>query len=381
MTLLFIQIFNGLVNGAFYALLSLGLAVIFGMLRIVNFAHGALYMLGAFTAYALGERFGLGFWTSVVIAPLSVGVFGMLLERTMIRRLYDLPASYNLLLTFGLTLVIQDGVRLIYGISGQPYAPPPQLSGATNLGFIVFPTFRLFAIVVSVVICLLTWFIIERTRVGAVIRACTENPTITRAFGIDVSLWVTAVFGFGSALAGLAGVLAAPIYSVDPLMGSELIITTFAVVVIGGLGSILGSVITGYAVGVLVAIGSALYPPIANTLIFILMAGLWGLAFTGFPYAIALKTGNPAAVNTSFILFFPFAFLTTSFLPLDSLSGWLQAIAKWNPVTYLLASMRSLLYGGWDFYDIGVGLLAIGIVGTVSMTLAFAALRGRLKRG
>ena len=199
--------------------------------------------------------------------------------------LYDLPASYNLLLTFGLTLVIQDGVRLIYGISGQPYAPPAQLSGATNLGFVFFPTFRLFAIVVSVVICSLTWFVIERTRVGAVIRAATENPTITRAFGIDVSLWVTAVFGFGSALAGLAGVLAAPIYSVDPLMGSELIITTFAVVVIGGLGSILGSVITGYAVGVLVAIGSALYPPIANTLIFILMAlvlllrptGLFGL--------------------------------------------------------------------------------------------------------
>ena len=285
MTHLFIQIFNGLVNGAFYALLSLGLAVIFGMLRIVNFAHGALYMLGAFTAYALGERFGIGFWPSLLIAPLAVGVFGVLLERTLIRRLYDLPASYNLLLTFGLTLLIQDGVRLIYGISGQPYAPPSQLAGATNLGFIVFPTFRLFAIVVSVVVCALTWFVIERTRVGAVVRACTENPTITRAFGIDVPLWITAVFGFGAALAGLAGVLAAPIYSVDPLMGSELIITTFAVVVIGGLGSILGSVVTGYAVGVLVAIGSALYPPIANTLIFILMAlvlllrptGLFGL--------------------------------------------------------------------------------------------------------
>jgi branched-chain amino acid transport system permease protein len=284
-TLLFIQIFNGLVNGAFYALLSLGLAIIFGMLRIVNFAHGALYMLGAFTAYALGEKFGLGFWASLLIAPLAVGAFGVLLERTMIRRLYDLPASYNLLLTFGLTLIIQDGVRLLYGISGQPYSPPLQLSGATNLGFIFYPTFRLFAIVVSVIICSLTWYVIERTRVGAVIRAATENPTITRAFGIDVSLWVTAVFGFGSALAGLAGVLAAPIYSVDPLMGSELIITTFAVVVIGGLGSILGSVITGYAVGVLVAIGSALYPPIANTLIFILMAlvlllrptGLFGL--------------------------------------------------------------------------------------------------------
>jgi branched-chain amino acid transport system permease protein len=284
-TLLLIQIFNGLVNGAFYALLSLGLAVIFGMLRIVNFAHGALYMLGAFTAYALGERFGLGFWPCLLISPIAVGLFGMLLERTMIRRLYELPASYNLLLTFGLTLIIQDGVRLIYGISGSPYAPPEQLAGATNLGFIVFPTFRLFAILVSVLVCGITWYVIERTRVGAVVRACTENPTITRAFGIDVSFWVTAVFGFGSALAGLAGVLAAPIYSVDPLMGSELIITTFAVVVIGGLGSILGSVVTGYAVGVLVAIGSALYPPIANTLIFILMAlvlllrpsGLFGL--------------------------------------------------------------------------------------------------------
>jgi branched-chain amino acid transport system permease protein len=284
--LLLIQVFNGLVNGAFYALLSLGLAVIFGMLRIVNFAHGALYMLGAFCAYALGERFGLGFWSSLIVAPLAVGLFGMFLERTMVRRLYDVAPSYNLLLTFGLTLIIQDGVRLIYGISGSPYQAPPQLAGATNLGFVVFPTYRLFVIVVSLVICIGTWFAIERTRVGAVVRACTENPTVTRAFGIDVSRWITLVFGFGAALAGLAGVLAAPIYSVDPLMGSQLIITTFAVVVIGGLGSILGSVLTGYAVGVLVAIGSALYPPIANTLIFILMAvvllvrpsGLFGLA-------------------------------------------------------------------------------------------------------
>src|SRR5207302_4917257 len=183
------------------------------------------------------------------------------------------------------TLLIQDGVRLTYGISGQPYAGPEQLAGATNLGFVFFPTYRLFVIGMSILLCGTTWFVIERTRVGAVVRACTENPTVTRAFGIDVSLWVTAVFGFGATLAGLAGVLAAPIYSVDPLMGSELIITTFAVVVIGGLGSILGSVVTGYAVGVLVAIGSALYPPIAHTLIFILMAlvlllrpaGLFGL--------------------------------------------------------------------------------------------------------
>ena len=280
-SLLLIQVFNGLVNGAFYALLSLGLAVIFGMLRIVNFAHGALYMLGAFTAYFLGERFHIGFWPALLLAPLIVGLIGVALERLFIRRLYELPSSYNLLLTFGLTLLIQDGVRLTYGISGQPYQAPEIFQGATNLGFTYFPTYRLFVIGMSIVICGGTWFLIERTRVGAIIRACTENPTITRAFGIDVSLWITAVFGFGTALAGLSGVLAAPIYSVDPLMGSELIITTFAVVVIGGMGSILGLVITGFALGVLVAIGSALYPPIANTLIFILMAGVLLLRPTG----------------------------------------------------------------------------------------------------
>jgi branched-chain amino acid transport system permease protein len=283
--LLVIQVFNGLVNGAFYALLSLGLAVIFGMLRIVNFAHGALYMLGAFTAYLLGERFGIGYWPALFIAPIAVAILGVVIERLLLRRLYDIAAAYNLLLTFGLTLLIQDGVRLLYGISGQPYAGPPQLAGATNLGFTFFPTYRLFVIGMSILLCGTTWFLIERTRIGAIVRACTENPTVTRAFGIDVSLWVTAVFGFGAALAGIAGVMAAPIYSVDPLMGADLIVTTFAVVVIGGLGSILGSVVTGFMVGVLVAIGSAIYPPIANTLIFILMAlvlllrpsGLFGL--------------------------------------------------------------------------------------------------------
>jgi branched-chain amino acid transport system permease protein len=283
--LLVIQVFNGLVNGAFYALLSLGLAVIFGMLRIVNFAHGALYMMGAFTAYVLGERFGIGYWPALLIAPIAVGILGVLIERLFLRRLYDVAAAYNLLLTFGLTLLIQDGVRLLYGISGQPYAGPEQLAGATNLGFTFFPTYRLFVIGMSILLCGTTWFLIERTRIGAIVRACTENPTVTRAFGIDVSLWVTAVFGFGAALAGIAGVMAAPIYSVDPLMGADLIVTTFAVVVIGGLGSILGSVVTGFMVGVLVAIGSAIYPPIANTLIFILMAlvlllrpsGLFGL--------------------------------------------------------------------------------------------------------
>ncbi len=279
--LLVIEIFNGLVNGAFYALLSLGLAVIFGMLRIVNFAHGAMYMLGAFTAYSLGERFGLGFWPSLLIAPVLLGLFGIIIERTLLRQLYNLAPAYNLLLTFGLTLVIQDGVRLFYGISGAPYSGPPLLAGVTNLGFVMFPTYRLFVIAVSLAVCGLTFYLIDRTRLGAVVRACTENPTVTRSFGVDVSLWVTAVFGFGTALAGLAGVLAAPIYSVDPLMGSELIITTFAVVVIGGMGSILGSIVTGFLVGVLVAIGSALYPPIANTLVFILMAGVLLVRPTG----------------------------------------------------------------------------------------------------
>lgn len=286
---LLIQVFNGLVNGAFYALLSLGLAVIFGMLRIVNFAHGALYMLGAFTAFALGQVFGLGFWPSLILAPIIVGIIGMLLERGLLSRLYGLNDSYNLLLTFGITLLTQDLVKQVmlsrFAVSSAPYTPPEILSGVVNLGFVVFPKYRLFVIALSLVVCLLTWFIIEKTRVGAIIRASTENPTVTRAFGIDVSKWVTGVFGVGVGLAGLAGVLAAPIYSVEPYMGAELIITTFAVVVIGGMGSIMGSIIMGFAVGVLAAIGAALYPPIANTLVFILMAvvllvrpnGLFGL--------------------------------------------------------------------------------------------------------
>src|SRR4051794_25023331 len=220
---LVIQVFNGLVNGAFYALLSLGLAVIFGMLRIVNFAHGALYMLGAFTAYALGERFGIGYWPSLLVAPIVVGLCGVLLERVLLRRLYDVAAAYNLLLTFGLTLLIQDGVRLLYGISGQPYAGPAQLAGATNLGFVFFPTYRLFVIGMSILLCGTTWFLIERTRVGAIVRACTENPIVTRAFGIDVSLWVTAVFGFGAALAGTARVKAGPLHRLEPHLGAGLV--------------------------------------------------------------------------------------------------------------------------------------------------------------
>lgn len=287
--LLLIQVFNGLVNGAFYALLSLGLAVIFGMLRIVNFAHGALYMLGAFTAFALGQFLGLDFWAALVLSPLLVGLLGAVLEKGLLSRLYGLEPSYNLLLTFGLTLLTQDLVKQFmltrFQVSSAPYTPPEALAGVVNLGFVVFPKYRLFVIALSLVVCLLTWFVIEKTRVGAVIRASTENPTVTRAFGIDVGRWVTGVFAVGVGLAGLAGVLAAPIYSVEPYMGAELIITTFAVVVIGGMGSILGSVVTGFAVGVLTAIGAALYPPIANTLVFILMAlvllvrpsGLFGL--------------------------------------------------------------------------------------------------------
>ncbi|WP_027483361.1 branched-chain amino acid ABC transporter permease [Deinococcus pimensis] len=290
--LMLIQVFNGLVNGAFFALLSLGLAVIFGLLRIVNFAHGALYMLGAFVAFALGQAFGLGFWPALLVAPVVVGLLGVALERGLLRRLYGLDPSYNLLLTFGLTLLIQDAIKQVmltrYAVSSAPYTIPEALVGATNLGFVFFPTYRLFVIGFAVVVCAATWFVIERTRVGAVIRAATENPTVTQAFGIDVGRWVTIVFGFGVALAALAGVLAAPIYSVEPYMGSELIIVTFAVVVIGGMGSILGSVVTGFAVGVLVALGSALYPPIANTLVFVLMAlvlllrpnGLFGLPET-----------------------------------------------------------------------------------------------------
>ena len=270
--LLAIQVFNGLVNGAFFALLSLGLAVIFGMLRVVNFMHGALFMLGAFAAYLLGSSLGIGFWPALVLAPLAVGLLGVLLERLLLRRLYHLDPLYNLLLTFGLTLLIQDAMRLRFGISGSPYTTPALLTGSTDLGFVVFPTYRLFVIVASLVVCLATWYVIERTRVGAVVRASTENPTLVRAFGIDVGRWVTVVFGFGAALAALAGVLAAPIRNVAPLMGEEIIITTFAVVVIGGLGSILGSILTGYLVGVVVAVGTFFFPPIANTLIFILMA-------------------------------------------------------------------------------------------------------------
>ncbi len=269
---LLLQVFNGLVNGSFYALLSLGLAVIFGMLRVVNFAHGTLYMLGAFAAYILLEQFQIGFWLALILVPVAIGIFGMILERLLIRHLYRLDPLYNFLLTFGLALLLQDGVRLRFGMQGQPYATPGELVGATFLGTFVYPTYRLFVILFSVVICLGVWFLIERTRVGMVVRAATERADLTRALGINVDRWVTPVFGFGVALAALGGVLAAPMRSVSPDMGADLIIVTFAVVVIGGLGSIMGSVIAGFIIGILASLGSIFFPPLANTLPFILMA-------------------------------------------------------------------------------------------------------------
>ncbi len=267
-----LQLFNGLVNGSFYALLSLGLAVIFGLLRVVNFAHGVLYTLGAFVAYLLLQQTGVNFWFALVIAPVAVGLLGMILERLLVRRLYALDPLYNFLLTFGLALMIQDGLRLRFGIQGQPYRTPPGLAGVVNLGAVVYPTYRLFVIVFAVVVSLAVWFVIERTRIGMVVRAAIEKPDLSRALGVDVDRWVTPLFGFGVALAALGGVLAAPMRNVSPLMGADLIINVFAVVVIGGLGSILGSVVAGFAVGIITAIGAVFFPQLTNTLIFILMA-------------------------------------------------------------------------------------------------------------
>lgn len=267
-----VQLFNGLANGSFYALLSLGLAVIFGVLRVVNFAHGALYMLGAFAAYLLLQDFGVGFWPALLIAPLTIGVAAMGLERLLIRRLYGLDPLYNFLLTFGLTLIIQDGMRLRFGLQGQPYPAPAELAGSFSLGPVGYPVYRLFVIVFSLAVCVLVWYVIERTRVGMVVRAATERPELTRALGINVDRWVTPVFGFGVALAALGGVLAAPMRNVSPLMGSELIIFAFAVVVIGGMGSIVGAVVAGFLVGILASLAAVFNPALENVLAFVLMA-------------------------------------------------------------------------------------------------------------
>src|SRR3989441_10974080 len=251
MQALYAQLLVGLINGSFYALLSLGLAVIFGMLNIINFAHGALYMMGAFCAYFLLSVMNIGYWPALIIAPIAVGIFGMILERTMLQWLAGLDHLYGLLLTFGLALIVQGMFQNYFGSSGLPYAIPDELKGGMNLGFMFLPVYRGWVVVFSLVVCLATWFLIEKTRLGAYLRAATENPTLVRAFGINVPRMITLTYGFGVALAALAGVMAAPIYNVSPQMGSSLIIVVFAVVVIGGMGSILGAIVTGFALGVI----------------------------------------------------------------------------------------------------------------------------------
>lgn len=281
---LFGQLLLGLVNGSFYAVLSLGLAVIFGLLNIINFAHGALYMLGAFVAWMGLQYLGLNYWVMLILAPIVVGLVGIVLERTLIRHLYKLDHLYGLLLTFGLTLLIEGIFRSIYGVSGQPYATPDLLKGGVNLGFMFLPIYRGWVVVASLIVCFATWFIIEKTRLGALLRAGTENPKLVEAFGVNVPLLVTLTYGFGVALAGFAGVLAAPILQVSPLMGTNLIIVVFAVVVIGGMGSILGSIVTGLGLGVIEGLTKVFWPEASNTVVFIIMvivlllrpAGLFG---------------------------------------------------------------------------------------------------------
>ena len=266
------QLAVGLVNGSFYAILSLGLAVIFGMLNIINFAHGALYMMGAFVAYLALEYFGVNYWLALILAPLIVGIFGMVIEKTMLQWLYKLDHLYGLLLTFGLALIIEGLFGNVYGRSGQPYATPEAISGAFNLGFMFLPKYRAWVIVASLVVCFATWYVIERTRLGAYLRAGTENPKLTQAFGINVPRMITLTYGFGVALAGFAGVLAAPIYQVSPLMGSNIIVVVFAVVVIGGMGSILGSILTGLGLGVVEGLTKVVWPEASATVVFLIMA-------------------------------------------------------------------------------------------------------------
>lgn len=269
---LFGQLLLGLINGSFYAVLSLGLAVIFGLLNIINFAHGALYMMGAFATWMLLNYLGVNFWLALFIAPIIVGAIGIFMERLLLSRIYDLDHLYGLLLTFGLTLVITGIFQNFYGISGLPYQIPQALSGGVNLGFMFLPKYRAFVVVASVAVCLGTWFLIEKTRLGANLRAATENPEMVEAFGINVPRLITLTYGFGVALAAFAGVLAAPIYSVNPIMGNDLIIVVFAVVVIGGMGSIMGSIITGFGLGIIEGLTKVFYPEASSTIIFIIMA-------------------------------------------------------------------------------------------------------------
>jgi branched-chain amino acid transport system permease protein len=269
---LFGQLMLGLINGAFYAMLSLGLALIFGMLNIINFAHGALYMMGAFAAYLLLENFGINYWLALIIAPIVVGAFGMIIERLMLKPLYKLDHLYGLLLTFGLALILEGVFRDLYGVSGIPYTVPPQLTGGWNLGFMFLPIYRGWVVIASLIICIATWLLIEKTKLGSYLRAATENPQLVQAFGINVPAMITLTYGLGVGLAAIAGVLAAPIYSVNPLMGSNLIIVVFAVVVIGGMGSILGSVVTGFMLGLVEGLTKVFYPEASSTVIFVIMA-------------------------------------------------------------------------------------------------------------
>jgi branched-chain amino acid transport system permease protein len=278
------QLLLGLVNGSFYAMLSLGLAVIFGLLNVINFSHGALYMMGAFAAFIGVSSFGLSYWAMLVLAPLLVGVFGVLVEKSMLRWLYKLDHLYGLLLTFGITLLLEGAFRSVYGVSGQTLDVPEALSGATDLGFMILPNYRAWVVAASLTVCLATWFVIEKTRLGAYLRAGTENPKLVEAFGVNVPLMVTLTYGFGVALAGFAGVLAAPVINVTPLMGSNLIIVVFAVVVIGGMGSILGSIVTGLGLGVIEGLTRVFYPEASEVVVFVVMvivlllrpAGLFG---------------------------------------------------------------------------------------------------------
>jgi len=272
MQALFGQLLVGLINGSFYALLSLGLAIIFGLLNVVNFAHGAMYMTGAFVAWMGLQYLGIPYWGALLLSPLAVGLLGVVIERTMLRRLYALDHLYGLLLTFGLTLIIEGLFHHQFGNSGNGYPVPELLQGGANLGFMFLPRYRAWVVVVSIAVCFATWFFIERTRLGSYLRAGTENPRLLQAFGVNVPVMLTLTYGFGVALAGFAGVMAAPIYQVSPAMGSNLIIVVFAVVVIGGMGSIFGSIVTGLGLGLVEGLTKYLYPPAASTVVFVIMA-------------------------------------------------------------------------------------------------------------
>lgn len=278
------QLLLGLVNGSFYAILSLGLAVIFGLLNVINFAHGALFMMGALITWMAMTYLGIGYWGMLLLAPLVVGIFGIVIERTLLRWIYKLDHLYGLLLTLGITLLIEGVFRSIYGVSGLGYDTPELLEGATNLGFMIMPNYRAWVVVASVVVCIATWYVIEKTKLGAYLRAGTENPRLVEAFGVNVPVMVTLTYAFGAALAAFAGVLAAPVYQVSPLMGQNLIIVVFAVVVIGGMGSIMGSILTGLGLGVIEGFTKVFYPEASSTVVFVIMvivllirpAGLFG---------------------------------------------------------------------------------------------------------